>query len=121
MFPTVVLDENGIFIETHTDEFVTVSLAMFVAEERSRLAGNEKKPLLVLFEKMIGFDPKTRNYTEQILKNVSALGFYVNCETDEGKKTKEIMENFYKVTPYPVPVKIFDDKTNAIEWLKTFI
>ena len=63
MFPTVELDANGIFIETHTDEFVTVNLAIFVAEERKRIAGKEKKPLLVLFNKMVGFDPKTRDYT----------------------------------------------------------
>jgi hypothetical protein len=50
MFPTVELDKNGIFIETHIDEFVTVNLALYVAEERKRLTGKEKKPLLVLFE-----------------------------------------------------------------------
>ena len=121
MFPTIELDENGIFIETHDDEFVTVNLAIFVAEERKRIAGKKKKPLLVLFKKMVGFDPKTRDYTDQILKNVNALGFYVNCETDEGAKTKELMESFYKITPYPVPVKIFDNKADAIDWLKTFI
>ena len=120
MFPTVELDENGIFIETHTDEFVTVNMAIFVAEERKRIAGNEKKPLLVLFKKMVGFDPKTRDYTDQILANVNALAFYVNCETDEGIKTKEMMEGYYKITPYPVPVKVFDNKANAIDWLKTF-
>ena len=121
MFPTLELDENGIFIETHVDEFVTVDLAMFVAEERKRIAGREKKPLLVLFNKMVGFDPKTRNYTDRILENVSAIGFYVNCDSDEGIKTKEVMESFYEITPYPVPVKIFDNKTEAIDWLKTLI
>ncbi|MDH5369451.1 MAG: hypothetical protein OEW99_05475 [Gammaproteobacteria bacterium] len=121
MFPTVELDENGIFIETHTDEFVTVNLAIFVAEERKRIAGKEKKPLLVLFNKMVGFDPKTRDYTDLILNNVNALGFYVNDATDDGKKTKEIMESFYEITPYPVPVKVFDNKAEAIDWLKTFL
>ena len=66
MVPTIILDNNGIFIETHVDEFVTVNLAIFVAEERKRLAGKDKKPLLVLFEKMVGFDPKTRDYTDYI-------------------------------------------------------
>ena len=70
---------------------------------------------------MVGFDPETRNYTDQILKNVSALGFYINCDTDDGIKTKEIMESFYKITPYPVPVKVFEDKSKAIDWLKTFV
>ena len=121
MFPTVKIDQNGIFIETHTDEFVTVHLAMYIAEERKRLAGKEKKPLLVLFEKMVGFDPKLRNYTDRILENVNALGFYVNCNTDEGKETKKVMEDFYKITPYPVPVKVFEDKSKAIEWLKSFL
>ena len=120
MLPTVEIDENGLFIETHTDEFVTVNLAMFVADERKRLAGKDKKPLLVLFKKMVGFDPKLRDYTDRILANVSALGFYINTETDEGMETKKIMEGFYKITPYPVPVKVFDDKTEAIEWLKQY-
>lgn len=121
MLPTVEFDENRIFIETHIDEFVTVNLAMFVANERKRLAGKEKRPLLVLFKSMVGFEPEVRNYTDQILKNVNALGFYVNCETEEGKKTKEMMDGFYKITPYPVPVKVFDNKADAIDWLKTFI
>lgn len=120
MWPTVEIDDNGIFIETHTDQFVTVNLAIFVAEERKRLAGKEKKPLLVLFEKMVGFEPKTRDYTDQILANVNALGFYINTDTDEGKESKRIMESFYKITPYPIPVKIFDNKAEAISWLKQF-
>ena len=120
MLPTVELDENGIFIETHTDEFVTVNLAMYVADQRKQLAGTEKKPLLVLFKKMVGFDPRTRDYTDQILANVSALGFYVNCDTEEGRETKKIMEGFYEVTPYPVPVQVFDSRDEAIDWLKQF-
>ena len=44
----------------------------------------EKKPLLVLFEKMVGFAPETRNHTDQILENVSTPGFYINCDTDDG-------------------------------------
>lgn len=121
MWPSVELDDNGIFIETHTDEFVTVNLALFVAEERKRLSGKEKKPLLVLFKKMVGFEPEVRNHTDQILANVSALGFYVNSETQEGKETIKLMEDFYKITPYPVPVKVFDDETAAINWLKQFV
>ncbi|MDH5516557.1 MAG: hypothetical protein OEY36_01885 [Gammaproteobacteria bacterium] len=121
MFPTVEIDKNGIFIESHVDEFVTVDLALYIAEQRKILAGKEKKPLLVLFKKMLGFDPKTRNYTDQILENVNALAFYISCDNDEGKKTKEIMESFYKITPYPLPVMIFDDKSKAIDWLKTFV
>jgi len=121
MFPTVEIDKNGIFIETHVDEFITVNLAMFVAEERKRLAGKGKKPLLVVFEKIVGYDPETRNYTDQIIANINALGFYINTGTAEGKEAKAIIESFYKMTPYPVPVKIFDDKTEAINWLNQFV
>ena len=121
MWPTVEIDDNGIFIETHVDEFVTVDLAMYVAEERKRIAGKTRKPLLVVFEKMVGFQPETRNYTEQILENVSALAFYVNCDTEEGLRAKQVIESFYRLTPYPVPVKVFDSKTQAIEWLKSFL
>lgn len=121
MWPTVELDENGIFIETHVDEFVTVDLAIYVAEERKRLAGREKKPTLIVFEKMVGFQPETRNHTEEILENISALAFYVNCETEEGRQAKKLIEGFYNITPYPVPVKVFDSKPKAIEWLKSFL
>jgi hypothetical protein len=121
MFPTIEIDENGIFIETHVDEFVTVNLAMFVAEERKRLAGKIKKPLLVVFEKVVGYDPETRNYTDQILANVSTLGFYVNCDTAEARESKKIIESFFQLTPYPVPVKVFDNKTEAINWLKQYV
>jgi len=121
LLPTVEIDEDGIFVETHVDEFVTVNLAMYVAEERKRLTGKAKKPLLVLIRQMVGFDPATRDYTDQILANVSALGFYINCETEEGKKSKEIMEGFYRVTPYPIPVGVFDNKEEVLSWLKQYV
>ena len=121
MWPTIEVDDNGIFIETHTDEFVTVNLAMFVANERKQIAGSDKKPLLVHFKKMVGYDPETRNYTDQILANVCALGFHVDCDTEEGKEAKEMIEGFYKITPYPVPVKVFDNRKDAISWLKQYL
>lgn len=119
--PTIELDESGIFIETHVDQYVTVNLSMYMVEQRRQLAGKDKKPILILFEKMVGFDPTLRDRTEEILANISAMAFYVNPDAEGGKETKEVMESFYRVTPYPVPVNIFDDKQEAKEWLKQFI
>lgn len=121
LFPTVELDEDGIFIETHIDDFVSVGLALYVADMRKKIAGLEKKPLLVQFKAMVGFDPKLRDYTDIILANVSALGFYINCETKEGREAKKNIEGFYEISPYPVPVAVFDDRDQAIDWLKGYV
>lgn len=119
MLPSVYIDENDIFHEHHHDEYVTVSLAMYVANERKMLAGTRKLPLLISFDKLVGFAPETRDMSlDVILANVSAMGFLVDTTTEEGRVSKQNMERFYRITPYPVPVSIFDDKTQAIEWLK---
>ena len=119
----VLYIENEIIFEYHEDEVITTEIAHYAASERKRLAGNKKMPLMVAFKRLFGFSPDTRDMdTDVILANVSALGFYV--EDSEHKileSEKKLILNFYETTPWPVPVNVFFDKQEGIEWLQGFI
>ena len=121
-FPTLALNENGIFLEYHFDEFISKSCAMFVAEERNRLSKNIRRPLLVEFKELKGFSPETRcmdlNF---ILNSVSALAYYMDINTKEGRQSKQVADSFFSITPWPIPVKIFHDKNEALNWLKKYL
>lgn len=120
--PKLWLDDDGIIHEHHHEEFVTKNLAMFAASERKRLAKGEKKPLLVTFDKLVGFATDTRDMDlDIILGNVCALAYAADPGTPEGRQTKKIYESFFTITPWPLPVKIFDSEEEAIIWLKTFV
>lgn len=118
-FPDLILDD-GIFYEYHYDNIISKSCAMFVAEERNRLS-KIKRPLLVEFKALEGYSPETRDMTlEFVLKSVNALAYYVDITTEEGERTKKLIENFFAITPWPIPVNIFTDKKESIDWLRQY-
>ena len=121
--PPVLYIENGIIFEYHEDEVVTVELAYYAASERKRLAGNNKMPVMVSFKRLFGFTTETREMDlDVILANMSALAFYI--EDNENKipeSEKKLILTFYETTPYPVPVKVFFDKSEAVDWLQGYI
>lgn len=115
--------ENGIIFEYHEDEVIKAEIAYFAASERKRLAGDKKMPLMVAFKRLFGFSPDTREMdTNIILANVSAIGYYVE---DNDKKIpeaeKKLILSFFDKTPWPIPVKVFFDKQQVIDWLQEFI
>jgi len=115
------LDESGIIHEDHPDAMVTLEVANYAIQERARLAGNEKKPVLVKFNRIFGFTEDTRQLDlDVMLKNISALAFCVQGDDGVGAAQKLLIERFYEETPYPVPVKVFYDEAAAIEWLMRY-
>lgn len=121
-YPELWIDEHGIIHEHHHEEFVTKNLAMYVASERKRLAGREKKPLLVTFNRLVGFSADTRDMDlDIVLTNVLALAYAADPETPEGRQTWEVYNTFFTVTPWPLPVQMFNSEQEAVAWLKTFL
>jgi len=119
--PEIYLDENGIFHEYHYDKIISKSCAMYVAEERNN-STKTKRPLLVQFKDLEGYSPETRDMTlDFILKSVSALAYCVDLETEEGRRTKNILDRFFTITPWPIPVEIFSNENEALSWLKNHI
>lgn len=120
-FPELYIDDDGIFHEYHYDQIINRSCAMFVANERNRLS-DIKRPLLVQFEDLRGYSNDTRDMSlDVILKSVSALAYAVDMTTEAGKRTREFIETWFFITPWPIPVKIFDDEAEALAWLKTYL
>jgi len=119
--PEIYLDEDGIFHEYHYDKIISKSCAMYVAEERNNLT-KTKHPLLVKFEDLEGYSPETRDMTlDFVLKSVSALAYCVDIETEEGRRTKKILDSFFTITPWPIPVEIFTNESEALIWLKKHV
>ena len=119
--PNLWLDSDGIIHEHHSEEFVTKNLAMFAASERKRLAGKDKRPLLVTFDNLAGFSPDTRDMDlDFVLANVKALAYAADPNTAGGRQTIEVYNSFFSITPWPLPVRIFTSKSEALAWLKTF-
>jgi len=116
------IDTNGIFREYHEMEYITREDALYIAEERARLAGDKKLPLLVEFEALKGFSPLTRDMPlEKVLANISALAYYIDVNKESGKETRNQLNLFFSITPWPIPVEIFYSEEEAIEWLKEYV
>ena len=118
MFPELWLDGNGIIRERHSDQFITVNTAMYAAAERKKLAVTKKVPLLVEFKELLGFAKETRDMDlKTILANVSALAYFVDPETKEGAVTMAFINQYFDFAKWPIPVKVFQNEQDAINWL----
>lgn len=116
--PEIWLDEVGIIHENHHVAMVTLEVANYAIQERARIAGDEKKPVLVRFDRIFGFTEDTRHLDLNVmLRNIRALAFCVQGEGEVSASQKLLIEGFYEKTPYPIPVKAFYDESEAIEWL----
>lgn len=116
--PEIWLDEIGIIHEIHHAAIVTLEVANYAIQQRARIAGNEKKPVLVRFDRIFGFTEDTRHLDlDVMLKNIKALAFCVHGDEEVSASQKLLIDGFYEKTPYPVPVKVFYDEAAAIEWL----
>ena len=74
------------------------------------------------FKDLEGYSPQTRDMSlDFILKSVNALAYYVDIETEEGRRTKDVIDSFFTITPWPIPVEIFTDKEEALNWLKKHV
>lgn len=119
--PELYLGDDGIFYEYHYVPIIDKEQAVFVAKERNRLS-DIKRPLLVKFKALKGYSSDTREMDlDVILKSVSALAYAVDINTVEGKETKKVIETWFYITPWPIPVEVFHSEDEAITWLKTHI
>lgn len=117
-FPKLCLADNGIIREEHDSAIVTAELALYAARERARLLGDEKRPLLVLFDRIFGFTEETHDMdTDVILKNVTAIAFCVKGDKNITIEQKILIESWFAKTPWPLPTRVFFDEHEAIGWL----
>lgn len=117
--PQIHIDD-GILFEYHEEEVISTDIAYAAAAIRKQLAGDKKMPLMVEFSRLFGFSPDTRYMDLNIiLANVSAIAY---CVEDNNKKIpeteKQLILSFFDKTPWPIPVKIFFNKQEGINWLK---
>lgn len=119
--PELYIDDNGIFREYHYDKIISKSCAMYIADERNRLS-TVKRPLIVQFKNLEGYAVETRDLSLNfVLQSVNALVYLLNSDSEANSKTKEIIESFFYITKWPVPVNIFSKEKDAIDWLLPFV
>ncbi|MBD3609826.1 MAG: hypothetical protein HUJ30_04695 [Gammaproteobacteria bacterium] len=119
--PKVFIDDHGIFNEYHYDTYISQSCAMFVAKARNELS-RIKRPLLVEFEHLTGFQEETRTMPlEVVLKSVNSLACCVDPNTEEGNSTRNVIDRYFNLTQWPIPVQVFHDRDEAIDWLRQYL
>jgi len=119
-YPELYIDEDGIFHEYHYDKIISKTCAIYVADQRNKLS-SIKRPLLVEFQNLEGYATETRDMSlEFILQKVNSLAYYVDLDTTEGQRSKEVIDSFFSIVNWPIPVEVFSNKTEALLWLKQY-
>lgn len=116
--PKLRITDDGIVREEHSSPIITSEVALYAAAERARMLGDEKKPLLVVFDRIFGFTEETHDMdTDVILKNVTAIAFCVHGDKNITVQQKILIEDWFAKTPWPVPTRVFFDEKEATAWL----
>lgn len=119
--PEIYIDADGIIHEIHYDKIISGPCTMYAAEKRNNLS-TIKRPVLIQFINLQGYDVDIRDLPfELLLQSVNSVAYYLDPETCDVSKAKEILESFFFISKIPIPVEIFSDKNTALDWLCQFI
>lgn len=119
----VHLDELGI-MQVEYPLHAQVRLDSIQEEYYKRLEiTDQKTPLLVQLHGMTFFEVKAREFLcgEENGAITSAAAVVLDAEAGYHRQSKIFMEMFKLLNKPSFPVKIFDDKDEAIAWLKGFL
>ena len=115
----IILTGEGI-IELHASENHVYTIDDVKENVRAfgELTGNQKAPVLIIGGSFSSVTNETREFmaTEESLKYSKAEAFLITS------LAQKILVNFYiKFNKPLVPTRVFNDKIEAVKWLKSFI
>lgn len=116
---TVEITEEGI-MHIHIKDNADMDLddAIKTLDAMGELGNGKKFPVLIDSGTFINIDKDVKIFSASKIGNIYTLADAIACDS----LAQKIIATFYKTTNNPaVPTKIFDDKTEAIQWLKSFI
>jgi hypothetical protein len=113
-----LLDEGIIHIHILAGSEITITDAVLIVEAMAKIGGGKKFPVLIDAGEFASVDKEVRQFSASSEANLytlaDAIAFY-----NLGQK---LIAKFYLDHNHPmVPTRIFSEKQDAINWLKTFI
>jgi hypothetical protein len=111
------LGEDGIlYVDVFPNAEVTLDTARKSSELRAQLAGSKARPMLIDMSKIKSMTREARNHYSKAGRNVLALALVVKSPV-----SKVIGNLFLGLNKPSYPVRLYISKSEAIEWLKTFL
>ena len=96
---------------------ITQEIAKEIVETRLSFSNHEYFPLLILDQGIIGMDKSARDLfsSKEGTSKITASALVLNTVYSR------VLGNFFiKLTRPAIPVRIFNDKAKAMEWLLTY-
>lgn len=116
---TVELTEEGI-MHIHIKDNADMDLndALKTMEAMGELGKGKKFPVLIDSGTFINIDKDVKIFSASKIGNLFTLADAIACDS----LAQKIIATFYTTNNNPaVPTKVFDDRKEAVQWLKTFL
>ncbi len=115
----IVSFENGIIhIHLKSGQEIELSDAVFIVEAMGKLGNGKKYPILIDAGEFSSIDKEARIFSATAESNLYTLAdaiAYCNI-------AQKLLANFYVKYNKPlVPTRVFANKTEAVDWLRTFL
>jgi hypothetical protein len=96
---------------------ITQKIAREIVETRLNFSNHEYFPLLIIDQGIIGMDKSARDHlsSKEGTSKITASALVLNTVYSR------VLGNFFiKLTRPTIPVRIFNDKAKAMEWLQAY-
>ena len=111
-----LIDGNIIHIHLKSGQEIELSDAVYIVEAMGKLGGEKKHPILIDAGEFSSVDKEARIFSASAESNLYTIAdaiAYCNL-------AQKLLANFYIKHNKPVvPTRVFSNKTEAIEWLKS--
>ncbi|TNE54363.1 MAG: hypothetical protein EP338_07705 [Bacteroidetes bacterium] len=112
--------DNVILASYHSNLYISLEVARKSVVERLEFTGDQVVPLLVDGTEVKGISKEARDYfgSEEGSQGLSASAIYTTSKLSAFLANFLIKVNLSKTL---IPVRLFTDKSKAIEWLKDYV
>ena len=115
---TVAIENDIIHIHLKSGQEIELSDAVFIVEAMGKLGDGKKYPILIDAGEFSSIDKEARIFSATAESNLYTLAdaiAYCNI-------AQKLLANFYVKYNKPlVPTRVFANKAEAVDWLKTFL
>ncbi len=113
-----LLNEGILHIHLKAKSEITLNDSALAVEEMGKISQSKKLPVFIDASEFCTVDKKARIFSASEESNIYTLVDAIAC-SNFGQK---LIANFYlNQNNLSVPTKIFSEKEEAIDWLKTFL
>ncbi len=114
------LEQHGEILEARYKAGLQIDreAAEQIVEERLEFTNNKPMPVLLLDSGLVKMDKSARDYmsSDDGIRGLRAVAIILSSVVNS------MLLNFLlKISRPGLPVKVFTDRDNAMEWLKTFV